>query len=104
MNPFVPMLMFPQQAKAAYLQANIAQDIPIPSGAKYVMLRGTDNYWVGITGNAFVPIASVGLTDDLVAPVLRPDGIIWYCEEMQSLSVISDVALCIVSALFYAQQ
>lgn len=102
-NPFVPILMFPSTAKAAVLLAGVAQDIPIPSGAKYVVLRGNGDYWVSVNGNAQVPAASVGLTDDGIASIYRPDGVVYFCEEINSLSVVS-AAGCIVSALFYLQQ
>ena len=103
MNPFVPIVMFPLTAKAAVLAANVAQDIPIPSGAKYVILKGTGDYWVSVQGAASVPVASVGLTDDNIAPILRPDDVIFYCEEIKSISVVAD-AIVKVSAAFYAQQ
>jgi hypothetical protein len=103
LNPFVPIMMFPLAAKAAVLLANVAQDIPIPSGAKYMVLRGTADYWVSVNGNAAVPVASIGLTDEGNASFLRPDGVVWYCEELKSISVVAAGA-AIVSALFYSQQ
>lgn len=98
-NPFVPVVLLPNASVAIVLVANVAQDLPIPSGAKYMTLKGTADYWLGVNGTAVVPLASQTAN----APILRPDGINFFVQEMQSVSVVAAVD-CIVSAMFYFQQ
>ena len=100
MNPFLQIQLLPSSVRCVVLVANVAQDLHIPSGAKYMTLRGTASYWVQPNGNAAVPLAS---NMEGGSPIYRPDGVNFFVEEMQTVSIVAP-ADAIVSAEFYFEQ
>ena len=99
-NPFVPIYMLPNSACVVVLAATVAQNLPIPAGAKYVVFKGTGDFWLSRNGGAQVPAA----TDTSGgAPILNPTDRAFYVEELQDVSLVA-AANCIVSAQFYFQQ
>ncbi len=95
-------LPFSDAVNVAVLAANTAEIIPIPTGAKFVLLTGTVNFYVDPTIAAIVPAADdvAGTAPELVlstVPVLRSlSGV-----NATGLSVIS-ASICIVTAAFYS--
>lgn len=100
MNPFLVLEQLPNAVRCLVLVANVAQDLPIPPGAKIMTLRGNADYYVSPTGSASVPTAS---NTEGGAPIYRPDGVHWFVEEMQGVSIVApDNA--VVTAEFYFEQ
>ena len=94
-------LPFSDAVNAVVLAANTAETIPIPTGAKFVLLTGTVNFYADPTTTAVVAIDTVnGTAPELVlanVPVLRSlEGVV-----AGGISVIS-ASICIVTAAFYS--
>jgi len=94
-------LPFSDAVNAVVLAANTAELIPIPSGAKFVLLTGTVNFYADPTTTATVPADTTdGSASELAlstVPVLRSlVGV-----NATGLSVIS-ASICIVTAAFYS--
>jgi len=98
-NPFVEIIPFPNSGTSVRLVANVAQDIQIPSGTKYMMLRGDLAYFITRNGNAQVPGAA---QNSDAAMMQSPNNIKIYVEELQSFSVVAP-ADCYFTANFFAQ-
>jgi len=98
-NPFVPIVILPNASRAVVLAAAVAQDLPIPDGAKYMVLNSTADYWLSVNGTAAVPIAT--LLDN--APMFKPNGLFFFIQGLQNVSLVSTPG-AIVSAMFYFQQ
>lgn len=94
-------LPFSDAVQVQVLGAGVAETMTIPSGAKFVLLTGTTNFYVDPTITAVVPAADVtdGSGPELVlstVPVFRSlDGVV-----ATGLSLIAAGA-CIVTAAFY---
>jgi hypothetical protein len=99
MNPFLQIAQLPNAARTVVLAANVAKDIPIPAGAKYVKFRGNLDWYLNANGTAAVPTVDVL---DGSASIYRPEDVFFYIEEMQCVSVVAP-ATTIVSAYFYYQ-
>lgn len=79
---------------ARSLAANTAESITVPTGANYVLLSGTADFYVSWTGTATVPSDNdVGAASEL-NPGMRQ------ITDLTSISVIS-ASTCIVTAVFY---
>lgn len=103
--PFLPILPFPPQSWAKYLAANTAVECNIPDGCVLMLLRGNNDFYISIQGNAQVPDAtntSDSLGDSSNKSFYAPQGILLYCGGMQRFSVIAPNAGTIVSAVFFA--
>lgn len=108
MNPFVPIMQLPKSTSNRVLVANVSQDIRIPTNAKYMVLMGNADYYMGANGNAAVPTGVAGTAgvadsdNEFAGAMYKPNGMIFYVEEMGSVSVVAPGA-CIVTASFYSQ-
>ena len=94
-------LPFSDAVNAVVLAANTAETIPIPTGAKFVLLTGTVNFYADPIGTAVVAVDTTnGTAPELVlstVPVLRSlEGVV-----AGGISVIS-ASICIVTAAFYS--
>jgi len=99
MNPFLQIAQLPNAARTVVLAANVAKDIPVPAGAKYVKFKGNLDWYLNANGTAAVPTVDVL---DGSASIYKPEDVYFYIEEMQSVSVVAP-AITIVSAYFYYQ-
>lgn len=78
------------------LAGGTAENITIPAGAKAVMLKGTDNFFVNFTTTAAVPgdVTNGQASELIVSPqIFDIDGV-------SNISVIASSA-CLVNAAFF---
>lgn len=99
-NPFVQMTDLPNSVINLVLSAGVAKDVNLPQMCKAIRIRGNADYWLNDVGNAAVPVADV--TDGSGA-IFRPDGVIYFVEDLRSFSLVSGGA-CLVSIECFIQQ
>lgn len=108
-NPFVPIVQMPNNVLSALLTQNVALDFPIPSQAKYMRFKGKGDYYVSVNGAAAVPTVAGSIAGapggaQMGAGVMyKPEETFFYCEEMQSISIVTADVGVIVTAYFYNQ-
>lgn len=88
--PFLQILPFPNSILSFLLVANTAQDINLPPNTKFILIAGDGDYWVARNGVAVIP-ATTGDSDreHTTGVMYKPNGILFYVEEMQNFSVIA---------------
>jgi hypothetical protein len=94
MNGKVISINYGTYTSARALSASSAESITVPTGANYVLLSGTADFYVKWDGTATVPTD----TDNGIASELNPG--MRQITGLTSISVIS-ASTCIVTAVFY---
>jgi hypothetical protein len=95
-NPFIQIMPFPNTTLGFLLVSNTPQDINVPSEAKVVKFTGNGEYYVSRKGNAQVPDG----VDKLTGSIMNPEGVYYYVEEVQQLSIVSPGAVRVTVEFF----
>lgn len=107
--PDVPMLPFPSPNRLVILDGAKSAEITFPDGALIVRFATSGNFLLTLQGKAVWPVAgdaSINTPDQTPTTptgVLNPTLEWYYCKNIRTVSVISNVAGTIVSAGFVLQ-
>lgn len=96
--PYLEIVPFPARAKSILCSANVARDLELPDGTVAIVIRGNDDYFVSMNGNADIPT-----TDNDSQSVYKPEGYMIYVGNVHSMSVIA-AQDTIVSVMCYPLQ
>lgn len=96
--PYLPILPVPSNVVTVALAANVPQDIKIPDGTIMGLFFGSGTYYVGLHGNAEIPVAG---NQEASKSIYRPERFAFYLANKKALSLISADAACVVTLLTY---
>jgi hypothetical protein len=95
-NPFLPIVSIPDKTVNLSLAINTAQDCPLPSGVKMIMIRRLNpdtQICASLNGNAqFIGTITANTNENDSGSFVINDNIFMYVEELQSISFVSNTA------------
>lgn len=103
--PFLGIMPPPYRVVALALTQNVAAALPIPDGAKMMVMRGNMDYYVSFQGAAVVPTTLN--TNPNINPAewpqsfYAPEGFPIYVGQSVDCSIISPFIGCVVTVAFW---
>lgn len=101
--PFLPILPLMGEGVAVFLAAGVAQDLQIPDGASLMCIRGNNDFYISVHGNAEVPTATNAVPGpSQTKSFYAPQGFLYFVGGLSNFSVVAPNANTIVTACFYS--